>query len=319
MQWRRQFGFSHPSAGDDGGGQIVATEDGRIVAATAQALPSEERDETKARLERLRGGRVGAHVASSHGSSLPTSPPGSASPSWDLERAVLSPVPGEAHDLLRRIERHFDTNGKGHLDDREMQKVFDALDADADGVITEVELRRGLEKVFAQPVGGTSEDARHFKRTAEWSGTVSAIESATPAQYHARKIAVDLDDGSDAPMRPSIARLSLTGDQMMHALEHQRRYPPTRTASRTSSRSGTPPRSPTLSPTLSLQPARPPPQLSLTPSDYGPVRTASGVSPRVVADEVTAGRTKDVEQRRRDRDLRRAAEDRCVIARSLLA
>lgn len=224
-QWRRQFGLSSTAAEDEDGGQIVATEDGQIVAAAAAtdaASQWDDESEAKKRLERLRGGGRGGALSRtppSRGSSRSASPLPSASPSAD---GVESPQDFSPQDLLRRIEQHFGTDGR--LDQHEVSKLFDELDANSNGFVTESELRMCLERtLFSKPIGGFSEDARHFRHDAEWSGTVAAIESAMPAQFNARKHRVDLNgpDGVEEPVRPSIARLSLTGDKMMEAVEHQ--------------------------------------------------------------------------------------------------
>ena len=154
-QWRRQFGLS-PTAvaeSEDGGGQIVATEDGQIVA-SFEATEFDQ-SEAKKRLDRLRGGGRGgvlSRTPPSRGSSRSNSPLPSASPSRDDD--AQSPEAG-AQDLLRRIERHTTING--HVDQHEISKMFDAMDANSNGFLTESELRMGLEKtMLSKPTGGTS-------------------------------------------------------------------------------------------------------------------------------------------------------------------
>jgi hypothetical protein len=100
------------------------------------------------RLDKLRGGPPRKQSSRSSSRSETSAKP---------DALVEDPPPmpgfdGPADALLRRIERHFDANGDGQLDDAEISQMFDTLDEAGTGRLTQGDLRAALTKahIFTQ-------------------------------------------------------------------------------------------------------------------------------------------------------------------------
>jgi hypothetical protein len=156
------------------------------------------------------------------------------------------------------------------------------------------------------------------------------------AQYIELRLICCMTGAPASPLRPSLVRLSATGNRMVEAVEEQvlvakqvqvrksrlqlvtasgELEPPRTNSGNSNSSTGSllqetgvavsPPASPTAWRTGPSSSG-----LSLTLSTSGAVRTTSGTSPRTVADEVRAGQRAQQAIHTQQREARRIAEER---------